>query len=62
MGGVGGGMDSQLSSFPDMTKELAEERKKFTEVWRKLHAMDVHFTLAYQVELHYTRKGIRMKF
>lgn len=57
VGGWGGGMDSQLSSFPDMTAELAEERKTFTEVRRKLHAMDVRLTLANQVELHFTSKG-----
>lgn len=27
----------KLSFFPDMTRELAEKRKKFTEVRKKLH-------------------------
>lgn len=51
----------KLSFFPDMTKEWAEKRQKFREVRKKLHALDVRFTLAYQAELHFTWRRKQMK-
>lgn len=52
----------KLSFFPDMTKETAEKRRKFTDVRRRLHELDVRFTLAYPAELRFTWKGKRVKF
>lgn len=52
----------KLSFFPDMTKETAEKRKKFTDARRRLHELDVRFTLAYPAELRFTWNGKRVKF
>ena len=52
----------KLSFFPDMTKETAEKRKKFTDARRRLHELDVRFTLAYPAELRFTWMGKRVKF
>ena len=52
----------KLSFFPDMTKETAEKRRKFTDARNRLHNLDVRFTLAYPAELRFTWKGKRMKF
>ncbi len=52
----------RLSFFPHMTRELAERRKRFTEARKKLHALDVRFTLAYPAEWSFTWGGKRMKF
>lgn len=43
----------QLSVFPDMTKELADKRKSFTSVKRKLQKMEVKYTLAYPATLRF---------
>lgn len=40
-------------SFPDFTKDVMK-RKRFTEVRRKLHELDVRFTLAYPAVLRFT--------
>lgn len=52
----------KLSFFPDMTRETAEKRKKFTDARRRLHELDVRFTLAYPAELRFTWRGKRVKF
>uniref|UniRef100_A0A3Q1EIL4 L1 transposable element RRM domain-containing protein n=1 Tax=Acanthochromis polyacanthus TaxID=80966 RepID=A0A3Q1EIL4_9TELE len=52
----------KLSFFPDMTSETAEKRKKFTDARRRLHELDVCFTLAYPAELRLTWRGKRVKF
>lgn len=52
----------RLSFFPDMTRETAEKRKKFTDARRRLHELDVRFTLAYPAELRFTWEGKRMRF
>lgn len=51
----------QLSVFPDMTKELAEKRKTFTSVKRKLQEFNVKHTLAYPATLRFRwkRKNLR---
>jgi len=44
------------SVFPDMTKEVAYKRK------RKLHTLNVRFTLAFPAVLHFTWKGESVSF
>lgn len=51
-----------MSVFPDMTKELAEKRKSFTLVKRKLQEMEVKYTLAYPATLRFTWRGKNMSF
>lgn len=53
---------SSISFFPDMTKEVVEKRQKFSEVRKKLHEMDVRFTLAYPAVMHFSWKGQRVSF
>lgn len=52
----------RLSIFPDMTKELADKRKSFTAVRRKLREMDVKYTLAYPATLWFKLMGKNMSF
>lgn len=54
--------DSRISFFPDATKAVTERRRKFTDVRKKLHAMDIRFTLAYPARLFFTWKGKKMIF
>ena len=54
--------DSNISVFPDMTKEVADKRKQFTEVRKKLHELNVRFTLAFPAVLRFTWKGERVSF
>lgn len=54
--------DSKLSLFPDMTKDVVEKRKQFADARRKLHELDVRFTLAYPAVLRFTWKGERVSF
>ena len=51
---------SKISFFPDATK--AEKRRKLTDVRKKLHVMDIHFTLANTAKLFFTWKGKKMTF
>lgn len=51
-----------ISFFLDVTKDVANRRKKFIEVRRKLHEMDFRFTLAFPTVLRYSWKGKRMSF
>lgn len=53
---------SKILFFPDATKAVAEKRRKFTDVRKKLHAMDIRFTLAYPAKLFFTWKGKKMTF
>lgn len=53
---------SKISFFPDATKAVTERRRKFTDVRKKLHAMDIRFTLAYPARLFFTWKGKKMIF
>lgn len=52
----------KMSFFPDATKAVAERRRRFTDVWKKLHALDIRFTLAYPAKLFFTWKGKKMTF
>lgn len=52
----------RISFFTDVTKDVADRRKKFTEVQRKLHEMDIRFTLAFPAVLQFSWKGKRMSF
>lgn len=52
----------RLSVFPDMTKELAEKRKSFTPVKRKLQEMEVKYTLAYPATLRFKWQGKNVSF
>ena len=52
----------RMSVFPDMTKELAEKRKSFTAVKRKLQEMEVRYALAYPATLRFRWKGKNMSF
>lgn len=52
----------RLSVFPDMTKELAERRKAFTAVKRKLQEFNVKYTLAYPATLRFKWKGKNVSF
>lgn len=52
----------RLSVFPDMSRELAENRKAFTSVKRKLQEFNVKYTLAYPVTLHFKWKGENLSF
>ena len=54
--------EAKISIFPDATKAVAEKRRKFTDVRKKLHAMDIRFTLAYPAKLFFTWKGKKMTF
>ena len=50
----------RLSVFPDMSRELALKRKAFTTVKRKLHELDVRYTLAFPATLHFKWRGKNM--
>lgn len=52
--------EAKISIFPDATKAVAEKRKKFTEVWKKLDAMDIRFTLTYPAKVLFTWKGRKL--
>eukprot|EP00064_Thunnus_orientalis_P013841 superscaffoldBa00002314_g13882 len=52
----------RLSVFPDMKKELAEKRKVFTSVKRKLQDFNVKYTLAYPATLRFKWKGEKTEF
>ena len=52
----------RMSVFPDMTKELAEKRKSFTSVKRKLQEMEVRYTLAYPATLRFKWQGKNVSF
>lgn len=54
--------DSKMSVFPDMTKEVVDKRKRFTDVRKKLHELNVRFTLAYPAVLRFTWKGDKVSF
>lgn len=47
----------RLSVFPDMSRELAQRRKAFTPVKRKLHELDIRYTLAFPATLHFKWRG-----
>lgn len=47
----------RLSVFPDMSRELAQKRKAFTLVKRKLHELDIRYTLAFPATLHFKWRG-----
>ncbi|KAK7919118.1 hypothetical protein WMY93_010402 [Mugilogobius chulae] len=51
----------KISFFPNLTRDVVEKRKKFTEVRMKLHDLDIHFTLAYPAVLRFTWKGKRKR-
>lgn len=40
-------------SFPDLSKDGADRSKKFTAIRRKLHAIDIHFTLAFPLFIRF---------
>lgn len=52
----------RLSVFPDMTRELAEKRKAFTALKRKLQHRNVKYTLAYPATLKVRWKDKNMVF
>lgn len=52
----------KISIFPDMTRDVVERRRKFTDIRRKLHDLDIRFTLAYPATLRFTCKGERKCF
>ncbi|KAK7906782.1 hypothetical protein WMY93_015394 [Mugilogobius chulae] len=54
--------DCKISFFPDLTRDVVEKRKKFTDVRRKLHDLDIRFTLAYPAVLRFTWKGEKKRF
>lgn len=54
--------NSNISVFPDMTKEVADKRKQFTDVRKKLHDLDTRFTLAFPATLRFTWKGKKVSF
>ena len=53
---------SKISFFPDATKAVAEKRRTFTDVRKKLHEMDIRFTLAYLAKPFFTWKGKKITF
>lgn len=52
----------RLSVFPDMTKELAEKRKAFTAVKKKLQERNAKYTLAFPATLRVRWKGKNLSF
>ncbi|KAF7657199.1 hypothetical protein LDENG_00030590 [Lucifuga dentata] len=52
----------RLSLFPDMTKELAEKRKTFTSVKRKLQELNVRYTLVFPATLRLRWDGKNESF
>lgn len=52
----------QLSLFPDMSKELAQKRKAFTPVKRKLQQLDIRYSLAFPATLHFKWRGKGVSF
>lgn len=53
---------SSISIFPDMTREVVEKRRKFSDVRKKLHELDVRFTLAYPAVIRFSWNGRRVSF
>ena len=53
---------SRISIFPDATKAVTERKRKFTEVLKKLHAMDIRFSLVFPARLFFTWNGKKMIF
>lgn len=53
---------SKISLFPDMTRDVAEKRRQFTAVRKRLHELDIRFTLAYPAVIRFTWKGERVSF
>lgn len=53
---------SKISLFPDMTRDVAEKRRRFTAVRKRLHELDIRFTLAYPAVIRFTWKGQRVSF
>lgn len=51
----------RLSVFPDKTKELAEKRKTFTSVKRKLQERAVKYTLASPATLRFKWQGLGLR-
>lgn len=51
-----------MSVFPDMTKEVVDKRKWFTDARKKLHELNVCLPLAYPAVLRFTWKGERVSF
>ncbi|CAJ1050792.1 PREDICTED: LINE-1 type transposase domain-containing protein 1 [Xyrichtys novacula] len=54
--------DCKLSFFEDVSRELAEKRKAFTPVKRRLHALNVRHRLVYPATLIFTWKGQKKTF
>ncbi|KAK7880950.1 hypothetical protein WMY93_032404 [Mugilogobius chulae] len=52
----------RMSLFPDMSKEVADKRKAFTAVKRKLRELDVRYSLAFPATLHFKWKGKSVNF
>lgn len=52
----------RLSVFPDMTKKLAEKRRTFTSVKRKLQEREVKYTLAFPATLRFKSRGKNLSF
>ena len=52
----------RLSIFPDMSRELADKRKKFNDARKLLREIDVRHTLAFPAILRFTWKGKNMHF
>lgn len=51
----------RLSVFPDMSRELAQKRKAFTPVKRKLYELNIRYTLAFPATLHFKWRGKNVK-
>lgn len=45
-----------------MTKEVVEKRRKFSNIRKKLHELDLCFTLAYPAEIRFSWKGCKVSF
>ena len=54
--------DGKLSFYEDVTRELAEKRKAFTPVKRRLHQLNVRHRLVYPATLIFTWKGQKKSF
>ena len=52
----------KLSFFEDLTRELAEKRKAFILVKRRLHKLNVRHRLVYPATLIFTWKGEKKTF
>jgi len=53
---------NNIPFFPNMTKKVVEKRRKCSDIRKKLHDMDVRFTLAYLAVIRLSWKGCKVSF